>query len=123
MPLSSDPASAYKAVIDQLVGETRRQSVLAKRVSENASFPAPSGRDVFNELLSSLTERQRLLVSALLLEERESAIHDVLAQLSWWIGAKGLGLSLEGKPMPVDLSGEGLHGDFIGRCAGWPWPD
>jgi hypothetical protein len=25
--------------------------------------------------------------------------------------------------MPVDLSGMGLHGDYIGRRDDWEWPD
>ena len=25
-------------------------------------------------------------------------------------------------PMPVDLSGMGLHGDYVGRSQDWDWP-
>lgn len=123
MPTTSDAASTYKAIIDQLAGETRGQSVLARRVSLSSPFPADSGRAAFNELLSSLSERQRELVSELLREERESAIHDVLAVFSWWIDCQSVGLSFEGGVMPVDFSGEGLHGDFTGRCTDWAWPE
>jgi len=55
--------------------------------------------------------------------ERRGAIHDVLARLTWWVECEGLGLTLDKTPMPVDLSGMGLHGDFVGRMADWEWPD
>ncbi|GGA19513.1 DUF6547 family protein [Dyella nitratireducens] len=123
MPSANDPAATYKAIIDQLVDETRLRSVLAERAHENRPFPLASGWSNFNELLSSLTEHQRNLMSEVLRAERVSAIHDVLALFSWWIESQGVGLSLDGEPMPVDFSGEGLHGDFIGRCGDWAWPD
>lgn len=34
-----------------------------------------------------------------------------------------LGLFTDGEPVPVDESGMGLHGDFMGRLNGWAWPD
>jgi hypothetical protein len=123
MNTDDSPATTYKAIIDQLVDQTRLGSVLARRVFENNPFPSASGQFIFNELLASLTEHQRRMMSQVLYEERESTIHDVLALLSWWIGCRGVGLSVEGQPMPVDFSGEGLHGDFVGRCGEWAWPD
>jgi hypothetical protein len=56
-------------------------------------------------------------------DERRGAIHDVLALLSWWLDVGGLGFTYKDQPMPVDLSGAGLHGDYIGRQTGWEWPD
>jgi hypothetical protein len=47
----------------------------------------------------------------------------VLAVLTWWILCGGLAFTFEGEAMPVELSDQGLHGDFIGRLEGWDWPD
>jgi len=116
------PTNAYQKIIDQLVGETRLGSVYAKRVSDNMLFPVESENSTFNELLSSLSERQRQLLSQLLQDERTSSIHDVLAMLSWWVDCHGVGLTLNGQTIPVDYSGMGLHGDYIGRCEDWAWP-
>jgi hypothetical protein len=63
-----------------------------------------------------------MLLSEMLQEERDGAIHDVLAALTWWITARGVGLTFRGQPMPVELSGMGLHGDYVGRRDGWAWP-
>jgi len=119
---TNTPTSAYQAIIDQLVTETRLSSVSAKRIAENKPFPVESKQSSFNELLSSLSERQRELVSQLLLEERHSSIHDVLATLSWWVDCRSVGLTAGGQIMQVDYSGMGLHGDYVGRCDDWSWP-
>jgi hypothetical protein len=37
--------------------------------------------------------------------------------------SQGLGLTFLGESMPVELSGAGLHGDYIGRRDGWEWPN
>ena len=59
----------------------------------------------------------------MLLQERWGAIHDVLAVLTWWMSSEGLAFTFQGEPMPADLSGMGLHGDFAGRRQGWEWPN
>ena len=56
-------------------------------------------------------------------DERMGAIHDALAVLTWWISSQGLGLTFWDEFMPVELSGAGLHGDYIGRRDGWEWPN
>jgi hypothetical protein len=114
--------STYQEIIDQLVGETRINSAYSKRANENKPFPVESEQFEFNKLLPSLTEDQRTLLSKILLQERNSAIHDVLAVLSWWIECRGVGLNVNGEPLPVDLSGMGLHGDYVGRVNNWAWP-
>ena len=55
-------------------------------------------------------------------EEHDSTTHDVLALLSWWVDCRKLGFTLDGNPMPFNLSGMGLHGDYVGRRDGWEWP-
>jgi hypothetical protein len=75
-----------------------------------------------NDLVRGLTSEQRDVLAEILTHERESAIHDVLAALTWWIDCREVGLTYQGQPMPVQLSGEGLHGDYVGRRGGWEWP-
>ncbi len=48
---------------------------------------------------------------------------DVLAELSWWMDCRGLGFTEKGQVLNVDISGMGLHGDYVGRCSGWEWPN
>jgi hypothetical protein len=118
---SRQPIDVYKAIIDQLVNETTH-SVTQKLVTERGFFLETSDNAVFNELVRSLTPERRKLLGDMLLHERRGAIHDVLAVLTWWILCGGLAFTFEGEPMPVELSGMGLHGDFIGRLQGWDWP-
>jgi len=116
------PIDAYKALIDQLVNETSH-SVTAKTVVERGTFLETSAYAVFNDLIGPLGPERRRLLSQILDEERVGAIHDVLAVLTWWISPQGLGFTFRGESMPVDLSGMGLHGDYIGRRQDWEWPD
>lgn len=119
---SVDAADAYKEIIDQLVNETRVRGEAAL-VSERTVFSnAPSHRE-YNDFIGSLSPQQRDLLARMLDETRDSAIHDVLAALTWWINVRKVGLTLGGEPMPVDLSGMGLHGDYVGRRDGWNWPE
>jgi hypothetical protein len=126
MSSSRQPVDAYKAIIDQLVNETTH-SVTQQLVTERGFFLETSDNAVFNPLVRSLTPEQRRLLGDMLLQERWGAIHDVLAVLTNWMSSAGssdgLAFTFEGEPMPVDLSGTGLHGDFVGRRQGWEWPD
>jgi uncharacterized protein DUF6547 len=118
---SRRPIDVYQAIIDELVNETTR-SVKQKLVTERGFFLETSDHAVFNELVQSLTPEKRKLLGDMLVDERRGAIHDVLAVLTWWMSSGGLAFTFEGKPMPVELSGMGLHGDFVGRLQGWDWP-
>jgi hypothetical protein len=115
--------STYQRIIDQLVAETRENSAYSKRVSANLPFPVESEQSAFNDLLISLTNEQRVLLSKVLLEERHSSIHDVLAVLSWWIECRGVGLSVKDHAVQVGFSGMGMHGDYVGRVNNWAWPE
>jgi len=115
------PMDAYKAIIDKLVEETRLGGA-GSHVAESGVFSnAPSARE-FNAFIGTLSQKQRKMLARMLQEERDGAIHDVLAALTWWIIARDVGLTFRGEPMPVDLSGMGLHGDYVGRRDGWKWP-
>ena len=111
------PVDVYKAIIDELVEMT--PSMTGGWILEGKPPVDPE----FAELVASLSPRQRSIVARLCNDEREGAIHDVLAHLTWWITCRDVGLSLNGEPMPTELSGMGLHGDYIGRRQNWDWPE
>jgi hypothetical protein len=116
------PTEAYKAIIDELADEVRHMGGSSNISSFGMYSKAPS-HQAFNEFIATLTDEQKRLLSQMLLDERHSAIHDVLACLTWWIECKNVGFTLNGNPMPVDISGMGLHGDYVGRIDGWEWTD
>jgi hypothetical protein len=115
------PDATYKAIIDQLVFDTRLRGSANHVLTSGIFSRAPAHRE-FNELIESLSPGQREVLSRMLQEERDGTIHDVLADLSWWIDCRGVGWNVRGQPMPVDQSGMGLHGDYVGRQQGWQWP-
>jgi hypothetical protein len=116
----SRPIDAYKEIIDQLVTETSR-GVNERLVVREEGFAETSDSRIFNPLLNALSAEQRQMLAQMLHAERISAIHDVLAVLSWWVDARKAGLTFRGEPMPVGIEG-GLHLDYIGRLNGWEWP-
>ena len=118
----SRPIDAYKAMIDQLVTETS-QSVHQRLIAEKGVWLKKSDEEAANALVRSLTDEQRRILGRMLHDERTGAIHDVLAVLTWWILTRGVGLTFRGEAMPVELSGQGLHGDYIGRLSGLEWPE
>lgn len=121
MPERQTALDIYKAIIDEFVNETRRYGS-SSHVAESGCFSKAPAHRKFNDFIEALSPPQRELLSEMLQEERDGAIHDLLAALSWWIDCQDVGLTYQGKPMPVDLSGMGLHGDYIGRRDGWEWP-
>ena len=116
------PIDCYKAIIDMLVNEVRLRGA-GHQVSERGVFSQAPAHQEFNRLIGSLSQDQRTLVAEMLQDERHDAIHDVLSTLTWWIITRGVGITFQGLVMPVDVSGGGLHGDYVGRCQGWQWPD
>jgi hypothetical protein len=80
------------------------------------------GHEEENRFVAGLNRSQRATLAKMLTVERQAAIHDVLAELTWWITVRDVGLTYRGRSMPVDLSGMGLHGDYIGRLDDWEWP-
>jgi hypothetical protein len=120
--VSSTAVETYQAIIDELVEETS-QSIGDRLIREEGIYARAPGYDAHNTFIASLTSEQRELVAEMLRKERTSTIHDVLAGLTWWLLCGEVGLTFQGRPMPFDLSGMGLHGDYVGRCQGWQWPD
>jgi hypothetical protein len=118
----SRPIDAYKAMIDQLVTETS-QSVHERLIVDEGVWLKTRDEEAANALVRSLTGEQRRILGRMLHDERTGAIHDVLAVLTWWIATRDVGLMFRGEPMPVELGGQGLHGDYIGRLSGLEWPE
>jgi len=122
--MPTTPIEAYKAIIDQLVQENS-QSIGERLLRESGLYSKSKSPEAAagNELARSVTHEQRVVLGQMLRHERIGAIHDVLAMLTWWLLCHGVGLTFHGQPMPIDLSGMGLHGDYIGRLNKWPWPE
>jgi len=112
---------AYKAIIDGLISETQ-QSLSSRLIREKGIYTKAPDYLKYNDLVKSLTTDQKEMLAEMFQHEREDAIHDVLAKLTWWIICHKVGLTFSDEPMPVDLSGMGLHGDYVGRKQGWEWP-
>ncbi len=117
----NNPKSVYMNFIDQLVEDSN--PISSKLISEDKLFSKAVGHEKYNAFVSKLSSEQRQLLSEMMKCERESAIHDVLASLTWHIECNNVTLNYKGEEMPVQLSGMGLHGDFIGRLSKeWDWP-
>jgi hypothetical protein len=93
------------------------------RLAHAAGFysRASDDRDL-DGFAKSLSDPQRALLARICSKERLSGIFDVLAALTWLVDCADLELFVNGKPMPVDLHGAGLHGDYIDRLRGGSWP-
>lgn len=111
----------YKKMIDNLVEESN--SLSSSLIVEKKIYSKAIGHEEYNNFISSLSEEQRILLANMIRLERESAFHDVLATLTWWIDCEDVTLCHKGNVMPVQLSGMGLHGDYIGRLQDWEWPE
>lgn len=120
-PEPSKPIDAYKAIIDQLVNETRNGGA-GFQVNDKGIFSRAPAHRPYNEFTASLSPDHRKVLADMLRDERDEAIHDLLAVLSWWIDCRHVGLTFKDQTMQVGLSGMGLHGDYVGRREGWEWP-
>ena len=121
MALEDIPKSVYMNFIDQLVEDS--DPISSRLISENKMFSKAAGHEKYNSFVSKLNSDQRQLLSEMMRLEREAAIHDVLASLTWHIECNDVTLNYKGEEMPVQLSGMGLHGDYIGRLSKeWDWP-
>jgi hypothetical protein len=121
MTKPSRPVDAYKSIIDQLARETSH-GVSERLVVEEGIFSRAPAEQLFNGFGQSLSTEHRQMLGEMLHRERTAAIHDVLAVLSWWVEAREVGFTFRGQLMPVDLSGTGLDGDYVGRQDDWEWP-
>ena len=121
-PIPTEPIEVYKKIIDDLVDRT--PSISGRLIAEDGVYSRGQGEfgKRMNAFVKRLSTEDRALLLEMLNSERQGAIGDVLAMLTWWITCHGLSLSVHGKPLPVELSGMGLEGDYIGRLGDWEWP-
>ena len=123
MVIPTDPAGAYQRIIDECVEFAK--DVIADRI-RSGTLVVPTDPDApENVLVRSLSGSQKETLAGMLDKARSGGVHDLLSRLTWWIESQGLRLSYRGQPMPVDFSGMGLHGDYIGRLVKedpWDWP-
>jgi hypothetical protein len=115
------PVEVYKQIIDALV--ELAPSLGARSIAEHGVYSQAPDLQPMNALVQRLRPEERSLLIQILTHERSSAIHDVLAAITWWIDCRSVALTYRGEPMPVQLSGMGLHGDYIGRQNDWAWPE
>ncbi len=121
-PEPTDAKGVYKAIIDELVDDTH-QGVGERLIVEEGIWSNAKDQDDGNRLVRSLSDDQRKTLAQMINQARIGAIHDILANLTWWFECRDVGMTFRGDPMPYELSGMGLHGDFIGRLDGWKWPE
>jgi hypothetical protein len=122
--IPSDPAEVYKAIIDDCVKYASDTGADRIRAGWPLSPNHPGAPE--DLLVNSLSPDQRETLARMLDEARSGGVHDLLARLTWWMEAQELRWTWRGQPVPVDWSGTGLHGDYIGRLATedrWEWPD
>ena len=118
----------YRNFIDEMVA-VARPSVRVDRIAahghtertNHAALPLDSEEALRREFCRSLGAEQRVILAALLADEREAAVHDVLAFLEWAVLTERLDItgadgSFSGK------AEETMHGDFVSRAAGDEWP-
>jgi hypothetical protein len=125
MDVDRDPVTAmgaYQAIVDQLVEETSH-GVAERLVREEGIYSKAPGEAAANRWVQSLSAGQRGMLAEMLHQQRVGAIHDVLAVLTWWMLCRGVRLTFRGEAMPFELSGMGIHGDYVGRRNGWEWPE
>jgi hypothetical protein len=114
-----DFETIYRAIIDELVAST--PSLAARLLREEGLVGRAADDTDANEMVGRLGAADRALLGARLDRERESAFHDALATLTWWMDCREVTWARAGQPMPAGCEG-GLHPDDIGRRVGWEWP-
>lgn len=93
MTTSPEPKTAidtYKAIIDPLAQNSSR-GLSERIVCESGTYSSAEGHVPFNASVTSLKPDQRELLATMLREERVGAIHNVLAELAWWLNCRDVG--------------------------------
>ncbi|MGN7770167.1 DUF6547 family protein [Phyllobacterium sp. 22552] len=72
---------------------------------------------------ASFNDDQKLIIAEMLLDSRQSAIHDVCAHLEWLHSSERLTLDLDGVRLPTSPFFGTMHMDYTCRLNGDAWPD
>jgi hypothetical protein len=115
--------AAYKAFIDGLVELAKRESSTAFRLRHGqqlvpAPYLSPDGVEQ-NRLAEELSPEQHEFVAKLVQEERQAAVGDVLAFLTW----QHYQLSKDGIDLAFEPFGTENYYDFVCRLNGDAWPE
>jgi hypothetical protein len=121
----ADPT--YRQFIDEMVVIARR-GVRGDRIAahghteraNNGSLPLASDEALRKEFCLGLNPSQKVILSQLLLAEREAAVHDVLSYLEWAVQTETLSISGADGSF-LGKAEETMHGDFIARSTGDEW--
>ena len=109
----------YKSFIDGLV--KRKNGVLGKWILGNG-YPQAGDNKEINELLASLSDKQKEVLAKVVTDARIGGIHDTLAYMNEMMDCDNLVLSQDGQDFPYDQF-DSMHYDFIARCEGDEWPE
>ena len=124
MPPKQPPSSArqaYKAIIDALVEDTRRNAC-DRSVRDDAVYRKADGCAEANALVASLSQDERRVLAGILLDQRKSAVSSALALLDWKLGGDTV-IAYRGEAIPFGQCEGGPHGDYLARFDGWKWLD
>ncbi len=112
--------SVYENFIDELVEKSKQSN--SKMLIDEGIYSRGLDGEKYNKFVSSLSIEQRELLAEMFKLEREGSVHEVLAELTWFIDCKNVTLNQYGKVVETGYEG-GLHQDYIGRKSGnWEWP-
>jgi hypothetical protein len=76
--------TVYKSIIDGFADDDFC-NVSDTLILENKIFSKSKGNEKYNEFVSQLDNEQRILLAEMMRLERQSVIHDVLAEITWHI--------------------------------------
>jgi hypothetical protein len=109
----------YKSFIDDLVKVSH--SVVADWVVDNG-FPDTEENKIKNKFVNGLTQNQKEVLSTLILEAKESGVHDTLAYLSEQQCINDLKIIKGNHQLPVEPFGTEMNYDFVARIQEDEWP-
>jgi hypothetical protein len=109
----------YKSFIDDLVSVSH--SVVADWVVDNG-FPDTKENQIKNEFVKSLSPYQKEVLSTLILEAKESGVHDTLAYLSEQQCNNNLKIIKGNHQLPIEPFGTEMNYDFVARIEEDEWP-
>ena len=111
----SNNIKSYKDFIDAAV--SIKKAAPAEWVLKG-SYPDTPANKKRNEVISSLTHKQRQEVAEMIQDAKESGIHDILAMIS-----DTSDIRFRGVELPKEPFGTELYFDFVARSEGDSWPD